>query len=212
MGIIKKGVLGGFSGKVGNVVGASWKGIDYIRTKPDHVFNPNTPKQQAQRSKFKGVQEFAQLLKRPIVTPIWNPVAVKMSGFNLFVKKNIFAFNSSGEIEDYSKVQIAMGKIAFPFEFNTEMDKTDGTKIMLDWKDDKEVYQFSEEALLNVVILTKGSSRPRRYFAICKRSELKAEIDIDGRYPEGTEINVYAFFSEDEFSKFTDSEHHALTA
>ena len=30
MGIIKKGILGGFSGIVGNVGGASWKGIDYI--------------------------------------------------------------------------------------------------------------------------------------------------------------------------------------
>jgi hypothetical protein len=30
MGTIKKGILGGFSGKVGTVVGASWKGISYI--------------------------------------------------------------------------------------------------------------------------------------------------------------------------------------
>ena len=31
MGTIKKGILGGFSGKVGTVVGASWKGISYMR-------------------------------------------------------------------------------------------------------------------------------------------------------------------------------------
>ena len=45
MGIIKKGILGGFSGKVGNVVGASWKGIDYIRSLPSTVRNPRTPRQ-----------------------------------------------------------------------------------------------------------------------------------------------------------------------
>jgi hypothetical protein len=34
MGIIKQGILGGFSGKVGNVVGGTWKGIDYMRVLP----------------------------------------------------------------------------------------------------------------------------------------------------------------------------------
>ena len=31
MGTIKQGILGGFSGKVGTVVGSSWKGISYMR-------------------------------------------------------------------------------------------------------------------------------------------------------------------------------------
>jgi|LSQX01.2.fsa_nt_gb hypothetical protein len=58
MGIIKKGILGGFSGKVGNVVGASWKGIDYIRSLPSTVRNPRTPRQVKQRTKFSLVQGF----------------------------------------------------------------------------------------------------------------------------------------------------------
>ena len=33
MGKIAQGILGGLSGKGGNVIGGSWKGIDYIRTK-----------------------------------------------------------------------------------------------------------------------------------------------------------------------------------
>ncbi|MDD2265168.1 MAG: DUF6266 family protein, partial [Bacteroidales bacterium] len=42
MGTIKQGILGGFSGKVGNIVGASWRGIDYIRSMPASVRNPRT--------------------------------------------------------------------------------------------------------------------------------------------------------------------------
>jgi hypothetical protein len=30
MGTIKQGILGGFSGKVGTVVGGTWKGIHYM--------------------------------------------------------------------------------------------------------------------------------------------------------------------------------------
>ena len=36
MGIINQGILGGVSGTVGNVVGGSWKGINYLRVKADH--------------------------------------------------------------------------------------------------------------------------------------------------------------------------------
>jgi hypothetical protein len=37
MGKIKQGVIGGFSGMVGNVIGASRKGIAYMRIRPTSV-------------------------------------------------------------------------------------------------------------------------------------------------------------------------------
>ena len=43
MGTISKGILGGFSGKVGTVIGGNWKGIDYMRSKAASVSNPRTP-------------------------------------------------------------------------------------------------------------------------------------------------------------------------
>jgi hypothetical protein len=52
MGRIKKGILGGFSGKVGTVVGANWKEISYMRSLPQKVKNPRTEAQRKQRSKF----------------------------------------------------------------------------------------------------------------------------------------------------------------
>jgi hypothetical protein len=52
MGTIKKGILGGVSGKVGNVVGGSWKGIDYLRVLPASVHNANSQPQISQRYKF----------------------------------------------------------------------------------------------------------------------------------------------------------------
>lgn len=49
---ITNGILGGFSGKVGTVVGASWRGIDYIRSTPNRSTTPATPLQLAQRVKM----------------------------------------------------------------------------------------------------------------------------------------------------------------
>ena len=49
MGKISQGILGGFSGKVGNVIGGNWKGINYMRVKPSSVANSQTEGQMVQR-------------------------------------------------------------------------------------------------------------------------------------------------------------------
>ena len=60
MGTIKQGVLGGFSGKVGTIIGASWKGTAYMRGQATHVKNPRTAAQIAQRTKMEFVRNFLQ--------------------------------------------------------------------------------------------------------------------------------------------------------
>ena len=52
MGTLVNGILGGFSGKVGTVVGSFWKGIASMRAYTPNVSSPNTPKQLEQRAKF----------------------------------------------------------------------------------------------------------------------------------------------------------------
>lgn len=55
MATYKRGILGRFSGKVGTVVGATWRGISVMRAVPSEVRNPRTPKQLAQRERFQLV-------------------------------------------------------------------------------------------------------------------------------------------------------------
>ena len=55
---IKQGILGGFSGKVGTVIGSSWKGISYMRGRAQGVKNPRTEGQVEQRSKFALTLDF----------------------------------------------------------------------------------------------------------------------------------------------------------
>lgn len=96
MGVIKRGILGGFSGKVGNIVGGSWKGIGYMRSLPLSVANPNTAGQAAQRGKFSGSVTFARQILGSIIQVFWNPIAAGMSGYNRFMSENIESFDSSG--------------------------------------------------------------------------------------------------------------------
>ena len=63
MGIINQGILGGFSGKVGPIVGFRWKSNYYIRARAAKVSNPRTPKQQEQRGKFATAFSFLKAIK-----------------------------------------------------------------------------------------------------------------------------------------------------
>ncbi len=60
MGRFSKGILGGFSGKVGTVVGSTWKGIDYMRSVAKRTnFTPSAA-QKEQQAKFGLAIRFAQ--------------------------------------------------------------------------------------------------------------------------------------------------------
>ena len=59
MGKIKQGILGGFKGKVGTVIGSSWNGISYMKGHAQNIRNPKTPAQMIQRDFFKEVQDLA---------------------------------------------------------------------------------------------------------------------------------------------------------
>lgn len=96
MGRIKRGILGGFSGKVANVIGGEWKGIAYMRSQPLSVANPRTAGQVTQRSKFASIVANGSELLATIVKPLWDRFAQAQSGFNAFVSANIETYDGAG--------------------------------------------------------------------------------------------------------------------
>ena len=87
MGKIKQGILGGFRGKVGTVIGASWNGIAYMRGLAQSHKNPQTEAQLKQRSFFKEVQDLVGQLSDEQLAFLF-PNSVKgMSRRNLLTKQ-----------------------------------------------------------------------------------------------------------------------------
>ena len=87
MGKIKQGILGGFRGKVGTVIGASWNGISYMRGLAQSHKNPKTAAQLKQRSFFKEVQDLVGQLSDEQLAFLY-PNSVKgMSRRNLLTKQ-----------------------------------------------------------------------------------------------------------------------------
>lgn len=96
MGVIKRGILGGFSNKVANVVGSSWKGINTMRALPLSVANPRTAAQVTNRNSFSFFSKLGSDVLSTIVQPLLNRDAKYMSGYNKFIKLNKLAYDLGG--------------------------------------------------------------------------------------------------------------------
>ena len=113
MGTITKGILGGFSGKVGTVIGASWKGIDYMRSIATSVSNPRTPAQVEHRAKFATIVNFLKPLTA-FVRFGFKSQAIKMSGYNAAMAanfKNVITGTFPAFTIDYTKVSVSQGNL-----------------------------------------------------------------------------------------------------
>lgn len=148
MGIIKRGVLGGFSKKIANVVGGSWKGIAYMRALPLSVANPNTAGQQEQRGAFSNVVSVAKPILGNIIQPFWNRIASKMSGYNLFVQTNIKAFDKIG-LNSPADFNATIGSVTPAVITSMVADVSDG-EITFNWQDNtgEGNAQATDEAIL----------------------------------------------------------------
>lgn len=113
MGTYIKGVLGGFSGKVGPVIGVRWRGKNVMRSLPTPSNLPPTEAQEVQRIKFSRVSKFLFPLRQIIGMFFGQPTADK-SRYNLatsyHLKEAVTVVNNVGEI-DYSKVLISRGDL-----------------------------------------------------------------------------------------------------
>jgi len=114
MGKIAQGILGGLSGKVGNIIGGSWKGIDYIRIKPSSVANPRTEGQVNQRNKFSETIKFLQPNKAFIKIG-YKGYAVKKSEFNAamsYLLGNAITGTAPNFTIDYANALLSRGSLS----------------------------------------------------------------------------------------------------
>ena len=87
MGKIKQGILGGFKGKVGTVIGSSWNGISYMRGHAQSQRNPRTDAQIKQRDFFKEVQEIASQLSEEQLAFLFPSAPKGMTRHNAFTQQ-----------------------------------------------------------------------------------------------------------------------------
>ena len=150
MGTINKGILGGFSGKVGTVVGGTWKGIDYMRSKGNRKNFEPTDKQLAQQQKFALVMGFLQPMAA-LLNVTFRDFAVKMTGINsafAYTIKNAITGAYPSFAIDYSLVLLSRGDL--PNALAPAVTSGAGSVLTFSWTDNSGVgiARASDQAIL----------------------------------------------------------------
>ena len=113
MGKLLNGINGPFSGKVGTVVGTTWRGIPVIRSKPTPRKGGFSPLELQQQAKFSLMNKFLRPLNA-LLSETFKPVAVQMTGFNKafsFNVKNAITGLHPGLAVDYPMVLLGRGDL-----------------------------------------------------------------------------------------------------
>lgn len=192
MAVLKRGILGGFSGSVANVVGTSWKGIDVMRSKPLSVANPRTAAQTTQRGKFSQVVLVASELLVNVVKPLWDRFAQRKSGYNAFVKANIDFFDET-TLSDPSDFVIGQGNLQ-SIDNITVLGEAAATEFQLLWTDNSGVGNASGTDQLYVAVYDQTNDFWYGYSTVATRAD---EGGIVGNLPafvSGDMFYVYAAF------------------
>lgn len=113
MAIIKQGIMGGYSKKLGGTIGTSWKGIAVVRTPAQSITNPRTAAQIANRTNFKMWALVGQSLLTGICKPLWDRFAKRMSGYNAFVRANKKLQDAMGASWTVSNLIISQGRLGY---------------------------------------------------------------------------------------------------
>ena len=142
-------IFGRISGKVGDRVYSSWKGIPYVRAKAVNVNNPKTAAQLDQRAKFAAVVKFLQPLtvflrvgfksKKPTMSPFNAAMSYNF--------KNALTGTYPDYRIDYSKVRVSQGNL--PGALHPAASFISAGEIKFTWGDNR--YAMADDRVLLVV-------------------------------------------------------------
>jgi len=158
MGTFRKGLLGGFSGTVGTVIGGNWNGIDYMRSLPV-ITKKKSPAQDIQRLKFSLAAKFLRSLK-PLLMISFKNSAPKMTGQNsalsYTLKNAVTGIYPDFEI-DYKMALVARGSL--PNASSPEA-APEGSTVRFNWESNEGLGSASptDKAILVAYHPKSGSS------------------------------------------------------
>ena len=156
---IRSGILGGFSGKVGNIVGCRYKNGYYIRQRPARSSKPPTVKQLAQRARFSLSRAFLSPL-RELLKTLPERGAKHISAFNSSfgqVIRGAVAGTYPEYAIDYAAVKLTAGSLYHGCRHSVIADKTrltfswcpgmyncrfEGTAVLLAYSAEKEQWIY----------------------------------------------------------------------
>ncbi len=196
MGTIKKGILGGFSGKVGTVIGGNWKGIDYMRGKAASVSNPKTEAQLDQRARFGAALKFLQPLTS-FLRVGFKSYAVKMTAFNSAMSYNLnnaLMGTYPDYFIDYASALVSRGNL--PGALNPQVSASSPGVIEFAWTDNSQGAHAKPNDKVLLVVLNPIKQQAETVVAGNTRSIGSQVITVPDTFI-GDEVQCYIAFQDE---------------
>ena len=194
MATLSKGILGGFSGKVGPVVGANWRGMDVIRSRPKSSKRTPSERQLEQQLKFKLAISFLQPIKN-IQSRFFGSGSGVKSRVNLAVSYTISeAIQMVAGLPEliFNKVLITRGELT-SFQ-NAVLTTQPGGVLHLEWEDNSTQGDAAPTDQVSIVCYCAELNNWEIYEGIVMRSDLMADVTLPA-YCLGKTMEVYAFLN-----------------
>ena len=196
MGTYQTGVLSKFSGAIGPVVGATWKGKTYMRMRPRKSNIPRSQAQLEQQARFSLLQGFL-LSMREVVMLGFKDSAIQMTGIN-----SAFAYNYKHAITgafpvfalNYSKVLVSAGQLLIAAD--TVAEAAGNGRIRFSWTDNSGMAMANANDKCMIVVYCPEQKRSMYTTAGAERSVGSYTIDA-GIFAGKTTETWLAFISAD---------------
>ncbi len=198
MGTYNKGILGPFSGKVGTVIGVTWRGIDVMRSLPKKGNHAPTASQLLQREKFSFVSDFLQPIN-PLLNRYYGSNAGEKTRLNQAMSyhmKDAVNYTAPDFVMIYNKVQISKGELLGPQ--NPIIEAIGGNEIKFTWQDNSGQGEAASTDNFVVVVYEPVSSLFYYLLSAGMRTSGGANIILPNLFTGLTVHSWIAFASADE--------------
>lgn len=197
MGTLKQGILGGVSGKVGNVVGYHRKGKDIIRVQAATLSDARTPKQLQQRQKVAATIAFLKPIL-PYIRIGFKNYAQERTTYNTatsYLMKRCISTDEEGvTVIDFRRVMVSIGFLNGAPNVSTTCETN---KVVFRWMDSSG--EGNAESTDIVILLVYNKEKGMAVYNVNAglRSDGSASIQIPEDWKKDSLATYLSFISAD---------------
>ena len=190
---LRQGILGGFSGRVGRVVGSSWKGKDIMRALPTSVTNPKTKGQKSQRNKFGIAGRFVNANLEAVQQ------GFKSHNKGMSAVNAAMAYNLSNAVQgefpaqeiDFSRAQLSRGSLTPPSVVSAAAEENNA--LLLNWSSAGVLGKPTVNDKLMVSLYNPATGEAAWYEECASREDETVSLATPPEWT-GQTIEVFCFF------------------
>ena len=206
MAILRSGILGGFAGKVGTVVGSIWKGISTMRAYVANVTQPGSPAQLEQRAKFGLMMNFL----KPLTSFLrigFRAYAVGQTAQNAAFKtnfKNAITGVYPNFTIDYTKVLVSQGN--FTGALNPAVASSTSGEVAFTWDNNSWETDAEPDDTAVLVVYNPIKQAAVSNVGVSTRTVGAMTMILPNSFA-GDEVHCYIAFQNAKGTKISDSQY-----